>query len=291
MRGVEVDATDIYWCEVSADEGTIVRAAPKDGRGPVRTLGPWHDFSASRSLLVDSSHAYWLMPDDGGALMRVAKDGSSTARLPLPPLDDGGRVDIGPLEDGGEVVIVGTHGCGHIVRVPKDGAPATRWPVSPLPPGGGTTGLAVRGESVYCANYQHVHRLDMVTGEASIVAANLRVAGPLALAGERLFLGNNSTVANTNEALMVLEPGSSGFVELGPLFGPVARLLNDQPRNKLFWVTGLHWATSKVASLGLASAGQPALLFEKQDVMGSSAADADYLYWLSNTAVTRLKKW
>ena len=35
----------------------------------------------------------------------------------------------------------------------------------------------------------------------------------------------------------------------------------------------------------------PVLLLDGQNVMGDSASDADYLYWLSDYAVTRLHKW
>lgn len=37
-RSLEVDATDVYWNELDQD-GMNVRAAPKNGAGPVRTLG------------------------------------------------------------------------------------------------------------------------------------------------------------------------------------------------------------------------------------------------------------
>jgi hypothetical protein len=44
QRGIEVDDTDVFWCEITFEEGNVVRAAPKNGAGPVRTLGRWYDF-------------------------------------------------------------------------------------------------------------------------------------------------------------------------------------------------------------------------------------------------------
>ena len=136
-RGIEVDDTDVFWCEVTLEEGNVVRAAPKNGAGPVRTLGRWYDFSTGRSLIVDEHHIYWMLPEDSGLLLRVDKDGNNPVSTPLPPGPINGRLQLGPLHDAGNAVIVATHGCKEIMRVPKDQRPLELWDLSPYPNGGG----------------------------------------------------------------------------------------------------------------------------------------------------------
>lgn len=136
-RGIEVDDTDVFWCEVTLEEGNVVRAAPKNGAGPVRTLGRWYDFSTGRSLIVDEHHIYWMLPEDSGSLLRVDKDGNNPVSTPLPPGPINGRLQLGPLHDAGNAVIVATHGCKEIMRVPKDQRPLELWDLSPYPNGGG----------------------------------------------------------------------------------------------------------------------------------------------------------
>jgi hypothetical protein len=289
-RGVEVDETDIYWCELTAAEGNVVRAAPKDGSGPVRTLGKWYDFAFGRSLIVDDRHVYWLRPEDTGSLLRMDKDGGNPMTIPLPGDTAGRRFDIGPLGDTADAVLVATHGCTHVMRVPNDGSAISLWRMSPYPNAGVTTGLESFDGLIYCANGPYIHTLDPDTGSVTeIVSGQVRV-GPMAMTSGLLYFVNNSRVANTSENLAVLREGSV-VQDLGPTFGFVDQLEYDSARRALYWVTGLHWAVAEVVVYHLDGAVYPQLIFPAQDVMGSSASDTDYLYWLSEHAVTRLKKW
>jgi hypothetical protein len=115
-------------------------------------------------------------------------------------------------------------------------------------------------------------------------------AGPMVMVGGDLYFINDRGVANSSENLAVLPRG--GVVrDLGAAFGFVDQLEYDSARQALYWVTGLHWAVAEVVVYHLDGAFYPQLIFPAQDVMGSSASDTDYLYWLSEHAVTRLKKW
>jgi len=291
-RGVEVDDTDIYWCELTAAEGNVVRAAPKDGRGPVRTLGKWYDFAFGRSLVVDQSHVYWLRPEETGALIRVNKDGTNPATIPLPGDSEGQRLDIGPLVDAADAVLVATHGCTHVMRVPKDGSPTSLWPVSPYSNAGATTGLESYDQLIYCANGPYIHTLDPATSTVTEIVSGQDHAGPMSRVGPDLYFANDDSLpSETNERLAVLRSSASEPADLGGAFGFVGRILHDAPRKTLHWVTGLHWAVANVVTYQLDSPDAPRLLFDGQDAMGSCTSDADHIYWLSEHAVTRLKKW
>lgn len=289
-RGVEVDTNDVYWGETTNEDGLLVRAAPKTGAGPVRTLGSWHDFSAGRSLVVDDRHAYWLRPDEGGVLVRVDKDGANARNTALPAPSDGRKATLGPLEDAGDAVIVAAHGCTHIYRAPKDGSVPTAFPVSTAQPAGGETGLAHDGAFIYCSNGKRIHRLDPRTGKSEPLTSDLDMAGPLLVRNGQLFVGNNRPAIGTGENLAVIALDTAATNDLGPTGGYVSRLLFDEKRRTVYWVTGLSRTLGKVAAYRLDGSAAPDILFENQDVMGNSAADTDYVYWVSDRAVTRLRK-
>ena len=156
-RSVEVDATDVYWNELGQD-GMKVRAAPKNGAGPVRTLGNWYDFESTRALVVDDQHVYWLRP---GVLVRVAKAGGEERSFALPAV---GAANVGLLEDWGDAILVGGHDCRHAIRMPKDGSAPKLWTISTKPVVGGVTGYGVDGSIVYCASGRFVQALDVRTG-------------------------------------------------------------------------------------------------------------------------------
>jgi len=290
-RGVEVDDSDIYWCEVSAADGNVVRAAPKDGSGPVRTLGRWYDFSFGPSLVVDQAHVYWLDAEDTGRVVQVDKNGSNPKFFALPPDDAGKRLDIGPLTGTSDAIIVATHGCEKVIRVPKDGSPTSSWDVSPYDNAGATTSLRSYTDALYCANGAYIHKLDLTTGSVTPLVSSQDFAGALSLVDESLYFVNNRGVANTGENLAVLPQGDAEVRGLGPAFGFVDQSQYDQARKVLYWTTGLNATTAEVARYQLGGTEPPELLFGSQDVMGGNASDATYLYWLSQKAVTRLQKW
>ena len=291
VRGIEVDAIDLFWCEATPEEGLVVRAAPKSGAGPVRTLGSWYDFSAGRSLIVDDQYVYWLRPEGTGELLRVNKDGSNPLRIPLPAAEDGQSLQIGPLHDAGDAIIVGEHGCIHAVRVPKNGDPPALFRVSTNTTGGGVTGLESDASSIYCFNRQFLYRVDVANGQTGAVGEALtHPGGALLLIGRQLFVGNNNPTVGASGNLAVVDLDAVAALDLGSSQGQVARIHYDERRRTLHWVTGLSRMVGKVVEYDLDGILPPEALFENQDVMGNSAADDDYLYWLSNTAVTRLKK-
>ena len=281
----------MFWCEATPEEGLVVRAAPKSGAGPVRTLGSWYDFSAGRSLVVDDQHVYWLRPEGTGELLRVNKDGSNQLRIPLPAAENGQALQIGPLHDAGDAIIVGEHGCIHAVRVPKNGAPPELFRASTNTVGGGVTGLESDASSIYCFNRQFLYRVEIANGRAGEVGESLaHPGGALLLIGRQLFVGNNNPTAGASGNLVVIDLDGPSARDLGNSQGQVARIHYDERRRTLHWVTGLSRLAGKVVAYNLDGTAPPEVLFENQDVMGNSAADADYVYWLSNTAITRLKK-
>lgn len=146
-RGLEVDDTDVFWCEVTLEEGNVVRAAPKSGVGPIRTLGRWHDFLGTPTLVVDDQYVYWMLPEESGSLLRVDKDGHNPVSTPLPPGPIDGRLQLGPIHDAGDAVIIATRGCSQIMRVAKDGNSLEFWELSLYPNGGGSLGWRRRGTS------------------------------------------------------------------------------------------------------------------------------------------------
>lgn len=293
-----MDDVDIFWGEVTNEEGNVVRAAPKNGDGPVRTLGKWYDFASTSSLVVDQTHVYWLRNDSGGVLVRVNKDGSAsvTTDLPVSPAGAGGtagaRLDFGPLRDAGDAIILATQGCTSVARIPKNGSAASVFEVSPYPNGGVTTGLDVAGGFAYCSNGEHIHALDLQTGASREIVRNQRYAGPMLWVGGDLYFVNDRGSSNTGENLAVLRAGAGAdaAIDLGGAAGFVDRLHFDDKRRTITWVTGFHWLVSEVVVYRLDGGAPPEILLDKQDVMGGSAADADAVYWLSDHQVTRLKK-
>ena len=282
IRGIEVDASDVYWCEVTV-QGLKIQAAPKDGTGPVRTLGDWYDFGAGRSLVVDATHVYWL--GKGGVLRRLPKQGGAITSLPLPP---GRETRVGPIEDWQDAILVGGHDCRFVVRVPKDGGPARAWPIVDNV-FGGVTGFATDGARVYCASGSSIYRLDTSTGDVQLLNSNQSMAGPLALDGDKLFFINNRPETGAGENLAVLATGATEAMDLGPVFGHVGRLNLDRTRRTIYWVTGSSPVISHVGVYRM-DEGRTELLLDRLDVMGSSAADDSHLYWLANHAVMRLRK-
>ena len=289
-RGVEVDDQDIYWCERA--EGNLVRAAAKAGGGTIRTLGEWYDFSASRSLVVDQSHAYWLRPDGTGVLVRVNKDGTEPTTFALPLLPDGTNLDLGPLEDAGASIVIATKSCSHVIDVPKSGGEPILRSVADLRPVGGATGLDADDQSFYCSHGAKIFAISRSDGSVRELAGDQFLAGPLKLVGGDLFfMDDNGDAGSPNTALRVLRGLAGSPVDLGSFQARAARFLYDESRGRFYWASGLHWAVGKVLTYEISGGAAPAVLFENQDVMGSSTSDAEYIYWLSNNAVTRLKKW
>jgi hypothetical protein len=291
VRGIEVDDTHLYWCEVSPTEGNVVRAAPKDGSGPVRTLGEWFDYHAGRSLALDDRHVYWLRPENGGVLVRLEKSTATRVDTALPqsPI---GRLDLGPLRETADSILIATKSCSQIIAVSKAGAAGPRiWEVTTREPAGGVTGLEANLETIFCSNGAYVYALDRGTGSTLEIVGGQRLAGPLRMVGNDLyFVNDNGSAGDANGELRVLLGEEGAPLDLGQVFGHAENLLYDEQRQSLYWVTGLHWFLGKVAQYAVGGDNPPSALLEGQDVMGSSAADSEYLYWLSTTSVTRLKK-
>jgi len=290
-RGIEVDGNDVYWSEVSEREGNVVRAAPKNGSGPVRTLGQWYDFGNSRSLLVDDQHVYWLKSENTGGLLRVDKDGGNPVEIPLPADPNGGKLAIGPLAQTDDAVILATLSCSQVLSVSKDGSAITLWPLSKYPDAGGSTGLDSFDGIVYCSNGSHIHSLDPATGEVTEIVYDRQYLGALAMAGGALYFAiNDNDVTKATETLGRYDAATGTATTVGPAFGTMIRLHYDDTRERLYWLTGLSLTAGNVVAYSPASSGLPELVFGGQDVQGSSAMDADYLYWASDQAVTRLHK-
>jgi hypothetical protein len=288
MRGVALDQHDVYWFE-SANEGNIVKAAPKGGSGPIRTLGRWWDFEVDAALVVDETHAYWMRPEGTGTVLKVNKDGSASVTLPLPGADAGTRLDLGPIIDAGEALLIATHGCTTIIRVAKDGSGATTWPVSKDRNAGGETDLERDGDQVYCSNGKYVHLLNTNTGEASVVTDALSFAGPLKKLGDSIYVANNRPVTNSGENLARINPDHT-ITDLGPALGYVDSIVYDEPCKVFHWVTGLSLANAEVVAFHLDRTDPPQLLFDQQSMESSVVADADYIYWGADQAMMRLKK-
>jgi hypothetical protein len=166
--------------------------------------------------------------------------------------------------------------------------------MSPYPNAGVTTGLESFDGLIYCANGAYIHTLDPDTGSVTEILSGQDHAGPMQKIGDNLYFANNDGLpAETHEELALLRLGAGGDppTSLGSAFGPVGRLLYDERRRMLCWVTGLNWQFAEIVTHQLDTRDAPKVLFENQDVMGDSASDAEYLYWLSEHAVTRLEKW
>lgn len=294
LRGGGLDERDVYWCEL-ANEGNLVKAAPKDGSGPVRTLGPWWDFEVDSMLVVDEAHVYWVRPEGTGSVMRVNKDGSGAINLPLPGAASTATatptttLDLGPIIDAGDALLVATHGCTQIIRVPKDGSATASWPLSKDRNAGGETDLERDGEQVYCSNGKFVHRLDLRTGKASVITDALSMAGPMKKIGDVLYVANDRPVTNTAENLASIDPDGT-VTDLGATFGNVENILYDGPRSVLLWVTGPSLSSAEIVTFHLDRSDPPELLFDHQSMNSSFTADADYIYWGADQAVMRLRK-
>ena len=282
IRGVEVDATDVYWCEASP-AGLKVRAAKKTGGGEVRTLGDWHDFETGDALVVDDAHVYWLRP---GALVRVPKSGGSPQTFSLPAQANQG---LGPIKNWGNDILVGGHDCTYAIRMPKNGSTPTVWAISSKSRVGGVTGFETDENSVYCSSGPDVFALDTQSGQSRVLVSNQDMAGPLKKVGADLYFVNNRPIIGKGENLAVLRKDSAGPVDLGPVFGNVGRLQYDSKVGRMYWATGLSPDVCQIGAYDPAGK-KTELLFDKVDVMGTTAMDDIYLYWLADHRVMRLQK-
>jgi hypothetical protein len=294
-RGIEVDGPTLYWGEYSPSAGGVVRSAPKDGSGPIRTLGQRFDFAYSRSLVVDETHVYWLNVDDTRTwpvLVRVDKDGSNPQTTPIPRFGDNVKLlDLGAIAGTPDAILLATLSCSWILRVPKDGSAIQSWAVSPYPDSGGVTGLERFGGFVYCSNGSYIHQLDPETGAVLQVVSGQKQVGPMAMiAGSIFFVNQSGTDKNGNLGVLSSETGQ--VRNLGEEPGPSgAHILYDEPRHTIYWFTGLNFQAARLAAYDVNTPEGPVLLLDGQNIMGDSAADADYLYWQSDNAITRLHKW
>ncbi|HEX5098236.1 MAG TPA: hypothetical protein VFV94_01995 [Polyangiaceae bacterium] len=294
-RGIEVDGPTLYWGEYSPSAGGVVRSAPKDGSGPIRTLGQRFDFAYSRSLVVDETHVYWLNVDDTRTwpvLVRVDKDGSNPQTTPIPRFGDNVKLlDLGAIAGTPDAILLATLSCSWILRVPKDGSAIQSWAVSPYPDSGGVTELERFGDFIYCSNGAHIHRLDPATGAVSEIVSGQDHAGPMALIEGSLYFANNDGGTNGDENLALVAPNGGDVQDLGLSFGAAAHLNYDELRHSLYWVTGLSPFIGRVVAYGVGGTAAPTVLLDAQNIMGDSTADADNLYWQSDNAITRLHKW
>jgi hypothetical protein len=284
---VQVDDTDVFWSEVvpgsDGKRALKVLAAPKRGGGAVRELGSWNDYQASESMVLDATHVGFLFD---GKLVRVTKDGAQRMELPLP---DVRKLDPGPLLDLGDAVLVGGHACKALARVPKDGSAPQLWTVSQQPITGGDTGIEADGPLLYCASGHHLHQLDTRTGEVRELLAYGGKAGAMRRVGKDLYWYDSDNPDLKNTAIVRLAEGSRQPVAIGSAFGGATRLLFDESRNKLYWLTGLN---SHGCTLGVAEVGgdKTATLAANLDNWGAPAQDAEYVYWPASHSIVRTRK-
>jgi hypothetical protein len=172
--------------------------------------------------------------------------------------------------------------------MPKDGSPPTLWQIRKAHVGG-VTGFEVDEQFVYCSSGPSIFALDHRAGTHRELVSNQQMAGPMRKLGKDLYFVNNRAVIGTGENMAVLRAGGGAPLDLGPVWGQVVRLLHDEQRQTLHWVTGLSPVAGKVAVLHL-DTRRTELLLENVDVMGNSAADEDYIYWPGDQALLRLQK-
>jgi hypothetical protein len=286
-RGLRVDDSDVYWSEVVSDPGGARRlevlAAPKNGGGPVRDLGPWDDYQATEAMVIDATHVSFLHQDK---LARVRKDGGQRVELTIPRVSE---LDPGPLVDAGDAVLVGGHACKFLARIPKDGSTAQIWPVSTRPVTGGDTGVEVDGPLYYCASGNDVHVLDTRTGAARELVNYAGRAGSMRRVGKDLYWADLDNPTTNDYAIVRLSEGSSAPVAVGQAFGATTGLLFDEGRNRLYWLTGLSSSGCTLGVLDLGT-GKTSTLAQDLDNWGASAQDRDYVYWAASRAVMRAHK-
>jgi hypothetical protein len=286
-RGLQVDDENVYWSEVLTGPGGVRRqevlAAPKNGGGPVRDLGPWDDYEASESMVMDATAVAFLYQ---GKLAYVRKDGRQRTELPIPQLD---MLDPGPLLDVGDAVLVGGHGCKFLARIPKDGTGGRVWAVSQRPVTGGDTGLESDGPLYYCASGNDVHVLDQRSGEARELLAYGGKAGAMRRVGKDLYWADLDNPDSKNFSIVRLAAGADRAVVVGPSFGGTTGLILDPTRNRLYWLTGLNSHGCTLGVYDLAS-GTTSSLGDNLDNWGPPAQDRDYVYWAASHAVMRAHK-
>jgi hypothetical protein len=286
-RAVQVDEVDVYWSEVVQDASGIrqleIFAAPKSGGGAVRNLGPWDDYQAAESMVLDATHVSFLHDNK---LVRVRKDGSQRVELTIPNVE---MIDPGPLLDAGDTVLVGGHACKFLARIPKDGSPGKTYPVSQRTVTGGDTGLEANGPLTYCASGNHVQVLDTRSGEARELVAYGGKAGAMRRVSEDLYWADFDNPDTKNYAIVRLSAGSDKPVAVAPAFGGTTRLLFDETRGNLYWLTGLnsHGCTLGVHNL---AGGKTSTLGEDFDNWGAPSQDHDYVYWPASRSIMRAHK-
>lgn len=285
-RSLAIDAKDIYWLETSLKEGNQVAAGPKSGAGPVRLLGTWYDFGSAHSLSLDAEHVYWLRDDEGGVVVKVAKQGGTEQLLEVPRRGEL-RSSLRCIEVLDEHVWIATAGCAEIIRMNKDGSDGQVWVVDPWKNAGATTGIALHTDKLYCGNGANVYEVDPNSTQPEKVIGDLKYAGALTSAQGRLYFVNNAAVAGNDERLLSWNAGDPSPTDHGPAFGFVSRLSYDSARAALYWVREGRFQGA-LAQYPLD--GKPVLKLEEQEVMGPANQDEGDMYWPGDTVIYRAKK-
>jgi hypothetical protein len=286
QRGLVVDRTSVYWQELAVEGSTrtsVVRAGPKDGRGPTRDLGPWGDYGSSAALVVDDTHVYWLYD---GKLMRASKDGAAPSELAIPGVE---TLDPGPLQDAGDAIVVGSHGCRAMTRVPKDGSAPQTWPIIKPRAAGGVTGIEIDGPIYYCSNGQAVHALDTGNGQVQQIAVYAGQTGSIRKVGGDLYWTETSNPDTKTWSLVRLSAGSDRPVAVGPMYGEAGALLFDSSRGKLYWTTGLATRDCDAVSYDVKSQ-ETSFLARNLNVFGDCGQDDGFVYWIAMHAIMRVRK-
>jgi hypothetical protein len=283
------DGVDLFWMEVHATEGLQVRAASKQGGGPVRTLGRWYDFTSDYTLALDDGYAYWLRDADADiVVVKVPKQGGTETVFPLPLKDDGSRIGYEVIEEAEGYLWILDAPCSHAARMNKDGSDVRLWHIVDVQYFGGVTGVTVRDGMLYCRNGPNIHELDTATGMTRDIVTEQQRVGPLLWLGDELYFQDNHSITRTGETLRRLEPDGS-VTEIGPSFGMVPRFAYDEPNHTLFWMRGYHRSTAGLGRYVIGS-NTTELLRDDLDMMGGFVLDADYLYWLGDSDVYRMPK-
>lgn len=274
QKALEVDETHIYWNEADGD-GLRFMAAPKDGSGPVETLGEWSGDDVQKApLATDSESVYWRYDTK---IIRLNK-----ATRTLTEIDVGSR--WGSLLVDEDALYTSGRDCAGIILVNKETLEIVK--ITIPNGGGGSASLTMDRDDVICSHGQFIHAISKkdrsvrdIARDDRFVDTGLYGFGPVASDGETLFWLNLPPTLGTDTESLERRRKAGGSVEVLAVFGRRAgsHLRFDAARGRLYTIAK-NPAGTPLLSYSIAN-HELQELATKQPASGGITFDSKYIYW------------
>lgn len=264
---VMVDDTDIFW-----SNGANLFAAPKNGSGPVRTMGPTGMWHATLQLAQDKEHVYWVQESN---VVQTHKHTNVSRSIPFGEFDPLG----GAIAVYGDIAYVADVGCHHLSRVNLIESTADVVKLNSPGVQGLGGNLAITEHAQFCSGGENgqVLRRDATTGEVKRVVQTepgKRGVVAITVVDNTLFwVEVPLLLSETEQALYsIAQDGSGTPTHLETSEGNVTSRLLAKGQT-------LYWVGAGLQRFDLQT-NEHRRLTQNAGWRADLALDSDYAYWV-----------